>query len=60
MSYLIRVLLPDTPGSLGQLADAFGMVDANIQSVDVVQVFPDGTAMDYIVLSLPKTAQPDT
>ena len=60
MSYLIRVLLPDTPGSLGQLADAFGMVDANIQSVDVVQVFPDGTAMDDIVVSLPKTALPDT
>ena len=37
MSYLIRVLLPDTPGSLGQLADAIGMVGANIQSVDIVE-----------------------
>ena len=48
MSYLIRVLLPDTPGSLGQLADAFGMVDANIQSVDVVQVFPAAQALDGV------------
>lgn len=59
-TYLIRVLLPDTPGSLGGLADAFGLVDANIQSVDVVQVFPDGTAMDDIVVSIPKHALPDT
>lgn len=59
MSYLIRVLLPDTPGSLGQLAEAFGVVGANIQSVDVVQVFPDGTAMDDIVVTIPKNSLPD-
>lgn len=41
MSFLLRVQLPDTPGSLGQLADAFGLVGANIQSVDIVQSFPD-------------------
>ncbi|MDD7581539.1 amino acid-binding ACT domain protein [Corynebacterium sp. 32222D000AT] len=52
MSFLIRVLLPDTPGSLGQLADAIGMVDGNIQSVDIVENFPDGTVMDDIVVEL--------
>ncbi|AZA13361.1 amino acid-binding ACT domain protein [Corynebacterium choanae] len=60
MSYLIRVLLPDTPGSLGQLADSLGLVDANIQSVDVVSSAVDGRAVDDIVVTLPKGALPDT
>lgn len=60
MSYLIRVLLPDTPGSLGRLADAFGTVNANIQSVDVIQVFPDNTVMDDIVVSIPTNILPDS
>ncbi|MEH0146759.1 amino acid-binding ACT domain protein [Corynebacterium sp. Q4381] len=53
MSYLIRVSLPDTPGSLGELAVAFGLVDANIQSVDIVQTGTDGHVTDDIVVSLP-------
>jgi len=60
MSYLIRVLLPDTPGSLGQLAEAIGLVDGNIESVDVVESFPDGTVMDDIVVALPKGAMADS
>lgn len=59
MSFLLRVLLPDTPGSLGQLADAFGLVGANIQSVDIVQNFPDGNVMDDIVLELPTGTMAD-
>lgn len=53
MSYLIRVSLPDVPGSLGELAVAFGLADANIQSVDIVQTGTDGTVTDDIVVSLP-------
>ncbi|MDY3127282.1 MAG: amino acid-binding ACT domain protein [Corynebacterium sp.] len=53
MSYLIRVLLPDSPGSLGELAEAIGVIDGNIQSVDIVENFPDGTDMDDIVVQLP-------
>jgi|LSQX01.3.fsa_nt_gb hypothetical protein len=60
MSYLIRVLLPDVPGSLGQLAEAIGLVDGNIESVDVVEAFDDGTVMDDIVVSLPKGAMADS
>ena len=60
MSFLIRVLLPDLPGSLGQLADAIGLVDGDIQSVDVVETFPDGTVMDDIVVTLPKGVMADT
>lgn len=59
MSFLIRVLLPDRPGSLGQLAEAFGLVEGNIRSVDVVEAFPDGTVMDDIVIALPKTVMAD-
>lgn len=59
MSFLIRVLLPDSPGSLGQLADAIGLIDGNIQSVDIVQNFPDGTVMDDMVVSLPKGTMAD-
>lgn len=50
MSYLIRVSIPD---SLGELAEAFGMADANIQSVDIVQTDPGGTVTDDIVVDLP-------
>ena len=54
MSFLIRVLLSDTPGSLALLAEALGIVEANIQSVDVVERFPNGTVMDDLVISIPR------
>ncbi|APT82864.1 hypothetical protein [Corynebacterium ammoniagenes] len=53
MSFLIRVQLPDTPGSLGELAEAIGVVDGNIKSVDIVDTAPDGTVTDDIVVELP-------
>lgn len=53
MSYLIRVMLPDAPGQLGALAQAFGSVGGNIQSVDIVESSPDDTVMDDIVVTLP-------
>ncbi|WP_288865460.1 amino acid-binding ACT domain protein [uncultured Corynebacterium sp.] len=60
MSYLIRVSLPDVPGSLGQLAEAFGMVDADINSVDIVETSTDGTVTDDIVVTLPTGVMVDT
>lgn len=59
MSFLVRVIIPDAPGSLGQLADALGRVGANIQSVDIVENFPDGTVMDDIVVELPTGTMAD-
>ncbi|MCQ9343598.1 ACT domain-containing protein [Corynebacterium sp. 153RC1] len=59
MSYLIRVLMPDRPGSLGRIANAIGEAGANIHSVDVVQVFPNGTVMDDMVVSLPPDVMAD-
>lgn len=60
MSFLIRVLLSDTPGSLALLAEALGLVEANIQSVDVVERFPNGTVMDDFVVTIPKHVMADT
>ena len=63
MSYLIRVVLPDTPGSLGELAEAFGMIDANIKSVDIVETtFNDGAALvtDDIVVEFPTGTMVDS
>lgn len=59
MSYLIRVQLPDTPGSLGALAEAFGIVDADIRSVDVVETSAFGTVVDDIVVELPNGVMAD-
>ncbi|AFH90696.1 amino acid-binding ACT domain protein [Corynebacterium pseudotuberculosis] len=59
MSYLIRVHIPDAPGSLGRLAEAIGLVDGNISSVDVVESFPDGTVMDDMVVKLPAGTMAD-
>ncbi|WP_448851104.1 amino acid-binding ACT domain protein [Corynebacterium sp. 335C] len=61
MSYLIRVQLPDVPGSLGYLAAALGEVDGDIRSVDVVQHVEGGdTVIDDIVVDLPTGRLPDT
>lgn len=61
MSYLLRVFLPDQPGSLGRLAAAFGDVSGDIRSVDVVtHDVADGTVVDDIVVELPPTCLPDT
>lgn len=60
MSFLIRILLPDVPGSLGEVAVAIGMVGGNIQSVDIVEVFSDGTVMDDIVIELPNDVMADS
>ncbi|MDV8000524.1 amino acid-binding protein [Rhodococcus sp. IEGM 1408] len=59
MSYLLRVLLPDLPGSLGSLAVALGTAGADIISLDVVDRF-DGVAVDDIVVAVPNGTFPDT
>src|SRR5699024_12652501 len=53
MSFLIRVQLPDTPGSLGELAEAIGAIDGSSKSVDIVDIAPDGTVTDDIVVERP-------
>ena len=59
MSYLLRVSLPDRPGSLGSLAVALGTAGADIVSLDVVDRV-DGVAVDDIVVDVPHGTLPDS
>ncbi len=59
MSYLMRVRMPDGPGSLGLLAVALGNVGANIVGVDIVGHDEDGVVVDDIVVQLPSRLLPD-
>jgi hypothetical protein len=58
LSFLIRVQLPDAPGSLGAVATALGAIGADILSVDVVER-AGGTAIDDLVVELPGGRLPD-
>jgi hypothetical protein len=52
VSYLLRLVLPDRPGTLGAVATALGTVGADILSVDVIERSP-GSAIDDFVVELP-------
>ncbi|MCK2242274.1 MULTISPECIES: ACT domain-containing protein [unclassified Crossiella] len=58
MSFLIRVQLPDRPGTLGAVASALGEIGADILSVDVVERGV-GVAIDDLVVELPSGRLPD-
>lgn len=58
MSFLLRVRVPDRPGSLGALASALGEIGADILSVDVVEREHD-VAVDDLVVDLPRGSLPD-
>jgi hypothetical protein len=59
LSYLIRVQLPDAPGTLGAVASAIGLIGADILSVEVVER-GTGTAVDDLVIELPADRLPDS
>ena len=52
VSFLLRVVLPDLPGSLGAVATALGNAGADILGVDVVER-ANGTAVDDLAVELP-------
>lgn len=58
MSYLLRVVLPDKPGSLGAVATALGNAGADILSVDVV-ARGNGSAVDDLAVDLQSGRPPD-
>lgn len=58
MSFLLRLVLPDRPGTLGAVASALGQVGADIISVDVVERTP-GIAVDDLVVELSDGRLPD-
>ncbi|MDR0436551.1 MAG: amino acid-binding protein [Propionibacteriaceae bacterium] len=57
---LLRVRIPDRPGSLGQVATAMGTVGADIWAIEIVEKSPDGTVTDDFMLSLPANVMPDS
>jgi hypothetical protein len=52
VSFLLRVVLPDLPGSLGAVATALGNAGADILGVDVVER-SRGNAVDDLAVELP-------
>ncbi len=59
MSHLLRIELPDVPGSLGAVATALGLAGANIEAIEIVEHRPDGTAVDDVYLDFEPSVMPD-
>lgn len=59
MPYLLRVSLPDVPGSLGRLASAVGSVGADIEAIEIVEK-TDGNAVDDVLLEVAPGTMPDS
>src|SRR5262245_2468716 len=59
MSHLLRIELPDVPGSLGEVAAAIGLAGGNIEAIEIVEHRPDGTAVDDVFVELTGTVLPD-
>lgn len=59
-SFLLRVELPDIPGSLGRLASAIGATGANIEAIEIVEHRNDGSAVDDVFVQPPAGLMPDS
>ncbi|HSS67088.1 MAG TPA: ACT domain-containing protein [Nocardioidaceae bacterium] len=59
MSHLLRIRLPDVPGTLGAVATAIGAVGANIEAIEIVEHGADGTAVDDVFVDLTPGLLPD-
>lgn len=60
MPFLLRVSLPDVPGSLGRVATAIGEAGGDIEAIEIVEKLGDGTAVDDVFLELVDGAMPDS
>jgi hypothetical protein len=60
MPYLLRVQLPDVPGSLGRVAAAIGEAGGDIEAIEIVEHSPDGTAVDDVLLETAPGVMPDS
>ena len=56
--FLMRILLPDRPGSLGRVATALGGVGADINAVEIVDK-GDGEVVDDFIVDLPHGQLPE-
>ena len=57
--FLMRVTLPDRPGSLGSVATAMGGVGGDINAVEIVEK-GDGIVVDDFIVDLPPNQLPET
>ena len=57
---LLRVELPNVPGSLGRLASAIGAAGGDIEAIEIVEKRYDGTAVDDVLLEMVDGAMPDS
>ncbi|WP_151083768.1 amino acid-binding protein [Nocardioides cynanchi] len=57
---LLRVELPNVPGSLGRLASAIGAAGGDIDAIEIVEKRHDGTAVDDVLLEMVGGAMPDS
>lgn len=60
MPYLLRVELPDVPGSLGRLATAIGEAGGDIEAIEIVEKSHSGTAVDDVLLETATGVMPDS
>ena len=60
MPYLLRVELPDVPGSLGRVATAIGEAGGDIEAIEIVEKSPEGTAVDDVLLETAPGVMPDS
>jgi len=51
--HLLRIVMPDRPGALGEVASAIGMAGGDIVGVEVVEHRADGFAVDDFTLDPP-------
>ena len=59
MPFLLRVELPDVPGSLGRLAGAIGEAGGDIEAIEIVEK-RGGTAVDDVLLEIAPGTMPDS
>lgn len=57
---LLRVELPNVPGSLGRLATAIGAAGGDIEAIEIVEKRLDGTDVDDVLLDMVEGAMPDS
>jgi hypothetical protein len=60
MPYLLRVELPDVPGSLGRVAAAIGEAGGDIEAIEIVEHRSDGMAVDDFLLEVAPGTMPDS
>ncbi|WP_181312087.1 ACT domain-containing protein [Nocardioides campestrisoli] len=60
MPFLLRVELPDVPGSLGRVATAIGEAGGDIEAIEIVEKTQHGTAVDDVLLEMAPGTMPDS